>query len=125
MRRFLALTLIAAFGLTSCGTESIEDRVVNVLAQSICVANDAYTAIQAAKTSTSSGALVDLRQKAEDFSKKMDDLRNTAFGSGTGLAEIREQLKDKKLVAQRAIEEAKKKCAPSQAAIDQATKDYQ
>lgn len=98
--------------------------MVSFLSEAICTADQVYNAMDTARTQPSSGSIMELIKKSDDVAKKIDGLKSDTFGSAQQLQEAKDQVKDKKAVVDRAIAEAKKKCSPSDATIEQATRDY-
>lgn len=120
---FLAALIAISILATSCGA-STEDKLVSTLAQTICMADEAYRAIDSAKNNASNMSIQDLLTKTDEISKRVDALKSTNFGSPQQLEEAKAKVVDKKALTERAVAEAKKQCAPSVTSIEQATRDY-
>lgn len=114
-----------AVTVTSCGDISSEERLVTYLARTICLAEDAYKAIDATKSNASPEGVQELVTKTDAIASEIDSLKSESFGSTQQLEEVKEQVSDKQAVADRAIALAKTMCEPSTTSIQQTVGDYQ
>lgn len=119
--RLYAASVAVSLLAVSCGTVSVEEKLVTLLAETICVADQAYQSIENLHVA-GSGAMI-AQQKMQEAAERLDVLRKQSFATERDLQAAQDSIEDKKALTQKAITLAQSKCSPSETTIEQVTSD--